>query len=309
MVVVAGEALFDLFVSAQTRDGLTLDARLGGSPYNVAVGLARLAQPVAFLAGIGRGPLGDRLMRALTAEGVDTRCIQRVTAPTTLGLVGLDDAGVPEYAFYGEGGADRQLRPEALAHWPAAAVALHVGSFATVVEPIASTLRTLIAREHAQRVIAYDPNVRLNVEPDLLRWRAQVDWMLPCTHILKISVEDCELLFPGQDAADLAAQWRRAGVAVVVVTRGGDGADAWCAGGHVFVPSVPVTVVDTVGAGDTFQAALITWLAEHDQLSPTALATLDTGALRSALGFAAAAAAITCSRRGADLPRRSELPR
>jgi fructokinase len=270
MVVVAGEALFDLFVAAQTRDGLTLDARLGGSPYNVAVGLARLAQPVVFLGAIGRGPLGDRLLRALTAEGVDTRCIQRVAAPTTLGLVGLDDAGVPEYAFYGEGGADRQLRPEALAQWPAAASALHVGSFATVVEPIASTLRTLIAREHALRVIAYDPNVRLNVEPDLARWRAQVEWMLPNTHILKISAEDCDLLFPNQAAADLASRWRSAGVAVVVQTRGGDGADGWCAGGHVFVPSVPVKVVDTVGAGDTFQAALITWLAEHDQLSPRA---------------------------------------
>jgi fructokinase len=309
MIVVAGEALMDVFVVDDTRDGVALDARLGGSPFNVAVGLARLAQPVVFLGAIGRGRLGDRLVRALADEGVDLSCVQRVAAPTTLGFVALNAAGVPDYAFYGAGGADRQLALPALDSVPAAARAIHVGSYATVVEPIASTLAALVEREHERRVIAYDPNVRLNVEPDLQHWHARLDWMLPRTHLLKVSEEDLGLLFPGVGHAEVAARWRAAGVAVVVITHGAHGASAWCAEGSVRVAPPAVRVVDTIGAGDTCQAALLAWLAEHDRLTIERLRTLSIEDLEAALRFAVHAAALTCARRGADLPRRAELPR
>ena len=114
MFVICGEALMDVFVGSDTVAGVTLDARAGGSPFNTAVGLARLAQPVAFLGAVSRGPLGERLVRTLVAEGVDTSAVQRLDAPTTLGLVGLDANRVPSYSFYGEGCADRLLGPEAL---------------------------------------------------------------------------------------------------------------------------------------------------------------------------------------------------
>jgi len=308
MVVVCGEALMDVFVAGETPTGVALDARVGGSPFNVALGLARLGQPVAVLAAFSTGPLGERLLRSLSAEGVSTACIERVDAPTTLGLVGLDAAGVPAYSFYGEGGADRQLPGSALTRIPAGARAFNFGSYATVVEPIASTLRTLVEREQERSAIAYDPNIRLNVEPDLSRWREQLQWMLPRTHILKVSDEDLSLLFPGADIETLAATWLAAGVKLVVVTLGAHGALAWCAAGHVAVPPVAVEVVDTVGAGDTFQAALLTWLTERGLLDAAALAALSTLQLDAAVRFAALAAAITCSRRGADLPRRRELP-
>jgi fructokinase len=307
MIVVAGEALMDVFVGAPTKEGVGLDARIGGSPFNVAVGLARLEQPVAFLASLGRGVLGERLVGALADEGVDLRCVQRVAAPTTLGLVALDAHGVPDYAFYGEGGADRQLDAAALDRVPAATRAIHLGSFATVVEPIASTLATFVERSQGQRVVCYDPNVRLNVEPDRARWRARIDWMLPRTQLLKISAEDVELLYPGTPLDTIGARFREAGASVVVITRGGDGALGFCAGGRVQAEPVPTTVVDTVGAGDTFQAALLTWLAEHDRLGIETLRALDAASLDAALRFASRAAAITCSRRGADLPRRAEL--
>ena len=172
-------------------------------------------------------------------------------------------------------------------------------------------MRALVEREKDRSVIAYDPNIRLNVEPDLARWREQLQWMLPRTHLLKVSDEDLSLLLPDVDIeADierLAASWLAAGVRVVV-TRGAQGALAWCAAGRVAVPPVAVEVVDTVGAGDTFQAALLTWLAEHGLLDPASLATLTTAQLDAAIRFAALAASITCSRRGADLPRRAELP-
>lgn len=169
MFVVCGEALMDVFVNGDTPSGMALDARVGGSPFNVAVGLARMAQPVAFFGALSRDFLGERLLRALRSEGVSTDSVSRVDAPTTLGLVGLDAKGVPSYAFYGEGGADRQVGLDALCLLPAQLSALHLGSFATVVEPVASTLRALVEKCHGHTLISYDPNVRLNVERDLAR--------------------------------------------------------------------------------------------------------------------------------------------
>ena len=187
---------------------------------------------------------------------------------------------------------------------PPGVKAIHFGSYATVVEPVAGTQRALIEREHKRSLISYDPNIRLNVEPDLGRWHALLDWMLPRTHLLKVSDEDLGLLFPGVAPATLAAQWLARGVAMVVVTRGGEGAIAWTAAAQAEAAPVKVDVVDTVGAGDTFQAALLTWLAEQALLEPAALGALSRAQLEAAVAFAVQAAAITCSRRGADLPRR-----
>lgn len=308
MIVVCGEALFDVFAVDDTPTGMTLDARVGGSPFNVAVGLARLAQPVCLLTQISRGFLGERLMRALQVEGVSTAAVQRSDAPTTLSLIGLDARGVPSYSFYGAGGADRLLTTDALDALPDGARAINFGSYSTVTGQTAKTQRALVAREHHRTLIAYDPNIRLNVEPDIAVWRDQIQWMLPRTHLLKVSEEDMELVYPGLSPQGFAAQARAQGVGWVIVTRGGQGAVAWAASGHVEVASVAVDVSDTVGAGDTFQAALLTWLAENDALTAAALLSLPIDSLQMALSFATRAAAITCSRRGADLPRRAELP-
>lgn len=307
MIVVSGEALMDVFAAGDTTTGTTLDARIGGSPLNVAIGLRRLGQAAAFFGGVSTGFLGERLMQALRAEDVDTGCTVRSSAPVTLSLVGVDSRGVPSYAFYGDGAADRQVEPDALARVPAAQ-AYQFGSYAMVVEPVAATQRALIERESGRALIAYDPNIRLNVEPEIQRWRDTLQWMLPHTALLKVSDEDLGLLYPGVPAADLAAQWLAAGVALVVVTRGGEGAWAWTAQHHVAAAPVPVQVIDTVGAGDTFQAGLLSALSERGLLSRTGVQALDRHTLVDVLAFAAQAAAITCSRRGADLPRRAELP-
>jgi fructokinase len=307
MIVVCGEALMDVFDAGATAGGNALDARIGGSPYNVALGLARLAQPVAFCGGIANGFLGQRLMRSLVDEGIDASCVQRLDAPTSVCIVGLDQRGVPAYDFYGERGADRHLEVSVLARLPAATRALHFGSYAMVVEPVGSVQRAIVERWHANAVISYDPNVRPTVEPDLQRWRDTLAWMLPRTHLLKISDEDLGLLYPGLEPKAAAAQWLAQGVGCVVITRGAEGALAFCGPTRAAAAPVTVPVVDTVGAGDTFQAALLTWLAEQGRLAIDAVRTLDADALRSMLGFAARAAAITCSRRGADLPRRQEL--
>jgi fructokinase len=307
-IVVCGEALMDVFAMGETASGLTLDARVGGSPLNVAAGLARLGQPVAFFGALSQGPLGERLLQALQGEGVDTALALRVDAPTTLSLVGTDAQGVPSYAFYGQGCADRLVGIETLKRLPPAMAAIHVGSYTTVVEPIATTLRALVEREHARTLISYDPNVRLKVEPDPARWRDVLQWMLSRAHLLKVSEEDLSLLMPDMGLQPFAQAALAQGVRLVVVTRGGDGAQAWTASASVSLPAHATSVVDTVGAGDTFQAALLTWLAEHGALSIEGLGSMSATHLNDALRFSAHAAAVTCSRRGADLPRRHELP-
>ena len=308
MFIVCGEALMDVFSEGGTPTGMALDARVGGSPFNAAVGLARLGQPVGFFGAVSRDFLGERLMQGLRDEGVSTATTARTNAPTTLSLIGTDAQGVPAYSFYGHGAADRQLTPEALALLPAAVNGIHIGSYTTVVEPIAATLRALVEREHTRTTISYDPNIRLNVEPDLVRWRDMLSWMLPRTHLLKISLEDLQLLLPEVTVAQFAVDALAHGVKLLVVTLGGDGAQAWSGAATMQVPAVPVTVADTVGAGDSFHAALVTWLLEHGRLSLTALGALSAAELHAALQFAAQAAAITCSRRGANPPRRGELP-
>ena len=305
MFLICGECLMDVFSVGDTPTGVTLDARVGGSPMNVAIGLARLAQPAAFYGGISRDFLGERLTRAMREEGVELRHAPVVDAPTTVSLVGLNSQGVPTYAFYGHGAADRQVTLQTLP--PSDFRAVHIGSYATVVEPVASTQRALIEREHGRALIAYDPNIRLNVQPDLEVWKAQLEWMLPRTDLLKISDEDLGLLLPGTTPQAFATMALGRGVKLVVVTRGGEGALGWTPAQHASAEARKVTVIDTVGAGDTFQAALLTWAAEQDVLSGAGLGALSRDQLQAMLNFAGAAAAITCSRRGADMPRRADL--
>jgi fructokinase len=307
MFVVAGEALMDVFTGATTPTGIALDARIGGSPLNVAFGLARMGQAVAFLGGISNGELGNRLVDALRAEGVSLDAVHRSAAPTTISLIGVDAKGVPEYAFYGTGAADRTLPLAALDRMPADARLLHVGSYTMVVGETAATQRALVDRVHGRMVVSYDPNLRLNVEPGLQVWRDTLEWMLPRTDVLKLSDEDLGLLYPGIDPAGFAADCLGKGAGLVALTRGGKGAFAWHASGIVEVPPVHVDVIDTVGAGDTFQSALLTRLDELGALTPEGVRGMGAETLLDAMRFAAQAAAITCSRRGADLPRRAEM--
>jgi fructokinase len=307
MFVVCGEALFDLFLTGEDAGGLDMRAVPGGSPFNLAIGLARLGQDVAFMGGLSTDFLGERLVAVLRREGVNTSLVLRYRAPTTLSLVGHDAAGQPAYAFLGEKAADRALGAGDLPPLPDEARVIAVGSFALVVEPVGTAIRTIIRRESARRLMACDVNVRPSIEPDPARWRGWLADMLPHLHLLKMSDEDLGWLYPGADEAALVAQWLAEGPALVAITRGKDGATLVNRAGRADIAAVPVSVVDTVGAGDTFQAALLAGLARRDALTPAALAELDRASLQELGATAVAAAAITCSRRGADLPRAPEL--
>jgi len=214
---------------------------------------------------------------------------------------------VPAYAFYGQGGADRELPLQALDRLPTGVQAVHLGSIASVVEPIAQTLREAVRRLHDRCVIAYDPNVRPTVEPDAAVWRRQLAQLLPKTDTLKLSSEDLDHLAPGAAPEAFARHALDQGVAVVLLTQGSQGERAWTRRQAVAVAAPPVSVVDTVGAGDTVQAAWLAWLAEQGLLARATLHALDEPALQAGLQFAKRAGALTCSRRGADLPRRGEI--
>lgn len=307
MLLVCGEALFDVFIRDSTGDAVSLDARVGGSPYNVAVGLARLGRETGFLGGVSTDVLGQQLVDHLIGEGVSGDYLVRKDNLTTLGMVGLAPDGSAQYSFYNENAADRQLLPADLPVLDDKVRALHVGSFSTVTEPVGSTLEALVARESAKRFISYDPNVRPRIVPNPDIWRDKLDRLSHHVHLLKLSDEDFDWLYPGDAAADCAKRWLSRGVRLVVMTEGPKGAMAWFGSEEVRVPGPEVTVVDTIGAGDTFQAALLCGLDEAGVMTPSAVEGLNRDFVRNLMHFAARAAALTCSRRGADLPRRVEL--
>jgi len=309
MILVCGEALYDLFLADGDPEGImAIDALPGGSPFNVAIGLARLGQAVSFFSSISTDVFGERLVRLLKREGVRDGYLRRSPAPSTLSIVGAGPQGTPHYSFRGDGAADRMIVAADLPANMTGVRAIHVGSLATVVHPIGEALRMLVLRESRNCVVSYDPNVRPTVEPDPDVWRRAVSTLVTMSHLVKISTEDVDYLYRGTDPKTLAARWIGAGARLVVLTRGEFGASAWTRRVHVQLPAERVTVVDTVGAGDAFQAALLAGLAETGALSPEAIGELDEPALSRLLAFAIRAAAITCARRGANPPRRAELP-
>lgn len=302
MMMVCGEALFDVFRGAADQAILNMQAVQGGSPYNVAIGLARLGSDVGFFGGLSNDPLGAILRQALDAEGVRTDQAPVVAANTTLALVQLDASGLPRYAFYGEGCADRQLHLDDLPVVADDVRLLHFGSFSLVVEPAGPTLRTFAQNQSGRRLISYDPNVRPTVVADLDLWRASLKSWLRVADIVKVSHEDLSLLFPSANPLEIVRSWLEDAPSIVVLTQGEDGATGFCRKGTVHVPATVIKTVDTVGAGDSFQAALLNGLDENRLLTKDALNELDLSVFEQILQRAVRASGITCTKKGADLP-------
>lgn len=311
MYLVCGEALFDFF-SEEDASGqasrVNYKAIAGGSPFNVAVGLRRLGIEAALLGGVSTDFLGRRLLQVLKDEGVSERFLVEFAAPTTLSMVAVGADGSPQYNFRGEGCADRLLET---AHLPALGDdirGLHVGSFSLVVQPIGDTLLSLVKRESGKRLISLDPNVRLNPQPDIQLWRDRVAELVKHADLIKVSDEDLHLLYPDQSPESVLQGWLQHRCQLVFLTRGGDGASVFSRQhGNWSAPAVEVVMADTVGAGDTFQAALIAWLTEQQLDSVEGLQQLTREQIDAMLGFAIRAAALTCTKTGPDLPYRQQL--
>ena len=223
-------------------------------------------------------------------------------------MVAVGANGSPHYSFRGEGCADRQLKPEHLPQLGAEVRGLHIGSFSLVVQPIADTLLALVQRESGKRLISLDPNVRLNPEPNIDLWRTRVATLVVLADLIKVSDEDLSLLYPEQDPQRVIEGWLQHRCQLVFLTRGGEGATVFSRHhGSWSVPACSVKIADTVGAGDTFQAALITWLTEHHLDSVEGVQSLAREQIDEMLKFAVQAAALTCSKTGPDLPYRQQL--
>lgn len=306
MFVVCGEALYDMFVTGEGTNGqFGVDARPGGSPFNVAFGMARQGAGVGLLTGLSTDAMGGRLAAMLTDEGVETRYLVRTDRRTTLSVVDLDPSGAPAYAFYGTDSADCGLTAADLPPLGDDVTGLHFGSYSIAVPPVADALAGLAQRE-AHRFISLDPNVRATIQPDPAVWKARIDHLRRLARMVKVSEEDLELLYPGSAPIDIARDWAAEGPAMVVVTQGGGDVLAVRGADTLQVATDRVEVIDTVGAGDTFQATLLTAMTQHPDPA-TALSTMPREAVEALLRRAAAAAAITCSRRGADLPVTADI--
>ncbi|AWB93790.1 carbohydrate kinase family protein [Aeromicrobium chenweiae] len=292
-VLVIGEALVDVV----QRDGRDPEPHPGGSPFNVAVGLARLDVATLLAAQVGDDAYGELLREHLYDSEVELERLDPPPPRTSSAVATLAENGSASYDF------DLTWEPAALPD-AAAFEAVHVGSLGTALQPGASLVAGLVMSADAMGIpVSYDPNVRLTVEPDPLVWQRVFETIAPHAEIIKMSDEDAETLFPGEDPVDLVRRLA-ADHGIVAMTRGGDGAVIGAGSVVVEVPPAEVRVVDTIGAGDSFMSAMLAWCATYDW--PSA-GELDATELRDLAMYASSAAAITCSRPGADPPRTREL--
>lgn len=304
--MVIGEALIDL--AAPAGDGSCI-ARPGGSPMNVAIGLARLGQPTAFAGRLSADPFGTVLRRHLERSAVDLEHVVAAADPSTIALVEIADRQA-RYQF--SLGADFQWKAAELEFLPGAAHAVHFGSLASWLPPGDAAIAGAVGRlrRDGSVLVSYDPNVRPSLQPDSAAARRQIEDSVGLAHVVKASLEDLRWLYgPAADPAAIARRWLDLGARVVVVTAGADGATGWTPGQPpVSRPQFPAEVVDTVGAGDAFTSGLLDALGRRDLLAPAGLGALaDATALAGVIDAASRVAGITCSRPGANPPSRAEV--
>ncbi|HME65590.1 MAG TPA: carbohydrate kinase, partial [Streptosporangiaceae bacterium] len=271
-VTVIGEAIVDLIPAGPPR---TFQAVPGGSPYNVAVGLARLGHRASLMARLGDTAFGRILRDHAEAEGIDLRAAPRAAEPSTLAVVSLDAQARASYDFYLDGTADWQWTTEETGRAPAKAAVFHFGSIASWTPPGDARILELAGqmRGRGDVLITYDPNVRPGLLADPGHGQRVVERAIGLAHLAKASTDDVAWLYPDLTPAEVARHWLQLGATVVVITSSADGADAYTAQGwSVRRPALDVAVVDTVGAGDSFTAGLIGSLLGRGQHAPADLA-------------------------------------
>ena len=306
MIICCGEALIDM-IERDTVDGLKgFVPHAGGAVFNTAIGLGRLGVPVGFFTGLSTDMFGPILEQTLAESHVDASFCARSARPTTLAFVKLVN-GNASYSFVDEGTAGRMLSVDDMPQFGDDVEALHFGAISLIFEPCGSTYEALFMREAGRRVLSLDPNIRPGFIRDADAHRARMNRMIPKADIVKVSDEDLDWLAMGDDPATLPKRWSEAGVSVVIITRGADGAEALTRNGHVSVPGRKVEVVDTIGAGDTFNSGVMEMLRARGLLNRESLRSISDQDMRAALARGAEVAAVTVSRAGANPPRADEL--
>ena len=307
MILSCGEALIDMLPRTSTLGEAAFAPYAGGAVFNTAIALGRLGAPSAFFSGVSNDMLGEILADSLTASNVDTRYLARSDRPTTVAFVKLVN-GQATYAFYDEATAGRMLSEADLPVLPASVSTLFLGGISLVNDPAASTYAALQARECGTRVTMIDPNIRPGfIAGKEAPYRARIERMVSRADIVKLSDEDLHWLQGPGDLTALARAIVAKGPKVVFITEGANGARAVTRTQDRFVAAQRVSVVDTVGAGDTFNAGVLAALHQAGALTKAGVAGLSDATLDAALSLGTRAAAVTVSRAGANPPWANEL--
>ena len=302
MIVVGGEALVDL-----VDDGVSRRAIAGGGPFNTAVALGRLGLPVAFLGAVSRDAYGQILGQLLADAGVDTSLVGRSDLPTPRATVHRESDGRNTYTFSLAATAFTDVSVDRLPPLPADVWAIHVGTLALAVDPPAAAYEALLDREAGARRIILDPNVRPEIFGDVAGYRRRFERLAGLADIVKLSADDASWIYPGLPLPDVSALILGLGPRLVALTCGANGAVARSGSATVAVPGMRVLVADSVGAGDSFGAALIAALIDEGAFGPAVEGEIAENVLRRALTYAVAASAVTCTRTGAVPPTRVEV--
>ncbi len=302
MILSCGEALIDMLPRTSTAGEACFAPYAGGAVMNTAIALARLGAESGFLTGLSSDLMGDVLKATLVASNVNLDYCVRSDRPTTLAFVKLTD-GHASYFFYDENTAGRMMTLADMPRLPAKVKAYFTGGIWLAVEPCGTALEQMLLQEAGSRVTMVDPNVRPSFVKDRAAYTGRIDRMLAAADIVKLSDEDAVWLYGACDPAAILAK----GAKVVLITEGARGASAHTARGSVHVDAPQIAVADTVGAGDTFNAGVLAALDRAGLLSKSAVASLSDAALRDALSLGVRAAAVTCSRPGANPPWAHEL--
>ena len=308
MILCCGEALIDMIPTPTVsgRDGYV--PHPGGAVFNTCIALGRLGVQTGMLTGLSTDMFGQLLTDSLKASHVDTSHVITSDRPTTLAFVRLQD-GHATYSFFDENSAGRMLSTDDLPEVSGEVSSLYFGGISLACEPGANTYANLLGREGSDRAVMMDPNIRPQFIKDIDKYRARLDWMMARADIVKVSDEDLNWIVPAplslKDKVDFVL---KSGPSVVILTRGGEGATGFLAdGSEVTVPAARVEIVDTVGAGDTFNAGVLAKLYELGALQKSKLRTLSAEDLEQALGHGARVAAVTVSRAGANPPWADEI--
>ena len=310
MFVVGGESLIDLVQEPLGADGVIhMSAHQGGSPYNCAIALSRLGNDTGFLCPISKDGFGNYLLGPLAAAGVKPLLEERVFAPSTLAVVTLNARKEAQYEFYR--GADRAFTREGLvAALPPGLQLFQIGGFCPIEPEDAGVWLEVAKHALAQgAVLSMDPNVRPSLVSDFVAYKARLDAFFDLVHLVKLSREDLLALDAGKSIEQHArALLARPNCELVVVTLGDEGSLAFTAAGMARAGIYrPPVFGDTVGAGDSLMAGILTILAEQGDLQPGRLARLDQSVLEKMLRFGAAVAGLNCGKQGCNPPTRAEV--
>ncbi|TGP56925.1 carbohydrate kinase [bacterium M00.F.Ca.ET.159.01.1.1] len=306
MILCCGEALIDMLPRITTEGEAAFAPYVGGAVFNSAIALGRLGAPAGFFSGLSSDLFGGQFRDALGASKVSSTYAHTSPRPTTLAFVRLTN-GQATYTFYDENTAGRMLTIEDLPKLGAEIEAMLFGAISLISEPAGSAYEEFMRREHESRVMMLDPNIRPNFIPDKAKHLRRIREMMAMADIVKLSDEDLKWFDEAGSHEDVVRNWLDRGPKFIVVTHGSEGAVGYSKAHKVTVMPQKVKVVDTVGAGDTFNAGILASLHEQGLLTKAAIGNLPEDAIRKALELGARAAAVTVSRAGANPPWRHEI--